>query len=101
MGIIQVHNLLSFIYLKQVKIFKILKDEYFSQITDMSIFLQEERKQVEEDLKKREEELTPLYHQVAVMFADLHDTPWRMQDKGCIHVRVVDIAWLIVIFSTL
>ena len=70
-------------------------------VTDMSVFLQEERKQVEEDLKKREEELTPLYHQVAVMFADLHDTPWRMQDKGCIHVRVVDIAWLFVIFSTL
>ena len=28
----------------------------------------------------------PMYHQVAVMFADLHDTAGRMQEKGCINV---------------
>ncbi|NXC46043.1 ACACB carboxylase, partial [Penelope pileata] len=32
----------------------------------------------------REELLLPLYCQVAVRFADLHDTPGRMQEKGVI-----------------
>ncbi|NWQ59325.1 ACACB carboxylase, partial [Neopipo cinnamomea] len=32
----------------------------------------------------REELLLPVYHQVAVCFADLHDTPGRMQEKGVI-----------------
>ncbi|NXO40372.1 ACACB carboxylase, partial [Locustella ochotensis] len=32
----------------------------------------------------REELLLPVYHQVAVRFADLHDTPGRMQEKGVI-----------------
>lgn len=27
-----------------------------------------------------------MYHQVAVRFADLHDTPGRMQEKGVITV---------------
>ena len=45
-----------------------------------------ERKKLEVSMKQREEIIKPLYHQVAVMFADLHDTPWRMQDKGCIGV---------------
>lgn len=30
----------------------------------------------------------PIYHQVAVQFADLHDTPGRMQEKGVITVSV-------------
>ncbi|NXG60343.1 ACACB carboxylase, partial [Hemiprocne comata] len=32
----------------------------------------------------REELLLPVYYQVAVRFADLHDTPGRMQEKGVI-----------------
>lgn len=36
---------------------------------------------------EREEFLLPIYHQVAVQFADLHDTPGRMQEKGVITVR--------------
>ncbi|NXT19294.1 ACAC carboxylase, partial [Syrrhaptes paradoxus] len=32
----------------------------------------------------REELLLPMYYQVAVCFADLHDTPGRMQEKGVI-----------------
>lgn len=38
-------------------------------------------------LSKREEHLLPLYHQVAIQFADLHDTAGRMQKKGVINVR--------------
>ncbi|TSL34519.1 Acetyl-CoA carboxylase [Bagarius yarrelli] len=34
--------------------------------------------------EKLEEFLLPIYHQVAVQFADLHDTPGRMQEKGVI-----------------
>lgn len=37
-------------------------------------------------MKEREEFLIPIYHQVAVQFADLHDTPGRMQEKGVINV---------------
>ncbi|KAM8960679.1 LOW QUALITY PROTEIN: acetyl-CoA carboxylase 2 [Pelodytes ibericus] len=43
-----------------------------------------ERKELEKKLKAREELLLPIYHQVAVKFADLHDTPGRMQEKGVI-----------------
>ncbi len=45
-----------------------------------------ERKELESKLKEREEFLLPIYHQVAVQFADLHDTPGRMQEKGVITV---------------
>ncbi|KAK1331292.1 hypothetical protein QTO34_009243 [Cnephaeus nilssonii] len=44
-----------------------------------------ERKELENKLKEREEFLLPIYHQVAVQFADLHDTPGRMQEKGVIN----------------
>ena len=35
-------------------------------------------------LKRREELLAPIYHTVAVHFADLHDTPIRMKEKNVI-----------------
>ncbi|KAI3372884.1 hypothetical protein L3Q82_023324 [Scortum barcoo] len=41
-------------------------------------------KELESKLKEREEFLLPIYHQVAVQFVDLHDTPGRMQEKGVI-----------------
>lgn len=37
-------------------------------------------------LHAREEHLLPLYHTVAVQFADLHDTAGRMKEKGVITV---------------
>ncbi|XP_032823616.2 acetyl-CoA carboxylase 1 isoform X2 [Petromyzon marinus] len=43
-----------------------------------------EKKELEGKLKEREEFLLPIYHQVAVKFADLHDTPGRMHEKGAI-----------------
>lgn len=46
-----------------------------------------EMKELEAQLKEREEQLLPIYHQVAVQFADLHDTPGRMLEKGVISVR--------------
>lgn len=45
-------------------------------------------KELENKLKEREEFLIPIYHQVAVQFADLHDTPGRMQEKGVITVSI-------------
>lgn len=47
-----------------------------------------DRKELETKLKEREEFLLPIYHQVAVQFADLHDTPGRMQEKGVITVSI-------------
>ncbi|XP_058850382.1 acetyl-CoA carboxylase-like isoform X2 [Acipenser ruthenus] len=43
-----------------------------------------ERRELESKQKAREEFLLPIYHQVAVQFVDLHDTPGRMQEKGAI-----------------
>lgn len=46
----------------------------------------DERTQVETAISDREKFLMPMYHQVAVHFADLHDTPERMHEKGVINV---------------
>ena len=46
----------------------------------------DERDLVDRQLKAREDLLSPMYHQVAVQFADLHDTPGRMLEKGVISV---------------
>lgn len=43
-----------------------------------------EKKQVESKLHERETYLMPMYHQVALSFANLHDTPVRMYEKACI-----------------
>ena len=43
-----------------------------------------DRNSIETEIKKRVEVLSPIYHQVAVQFADLHDTPTRMMAKGVI-----------------
>jgi len=45
---------------------------------------QEQHLQLEKQIVDREKFLMPMYHQVAVHFADLHDTPERMQEKGAI-----------------
>ncbi|XP_053135859.1 acetyl-CoA carboxylase 2 isoform X3 [Hemicordylus capensis] len=44
----------------------------------------EQRQELEKQLQGREDYLLPIFHQVAVQFADLHDTPGRMQEKGVI-----------------
>lgn len=42
--------------------------------------------ELEKKIAEREAVLLPMFHQVAVHFADLHDTPERMHEKGCISV---------------
>jgi len=54
-----------------------------SQLSDPNITA-EERMKLEARLKDREQQLLGMYHQVALSFADLHDTPVRMLDKGVI-----------------
>jgi len=44
----------------------------------------EERTELEAQIRKREQILEPMYRQVAVHFADLHDTPERMFEKNTI-----------------
>jgi len=39
---------------------------------------------LEGQLRVREQQLCPMYHQVALTFADLHDTPARMMEKNVI-----------------
>jgi hypothetical protein len=43
---------------------------------------------IEKKIIEREQLLKPMYHQIAVHFADLHDTPERMHDKGVIKVKL-------------
>lgn len=45
----------------------------------------EERAEIEAQIRKREQILEPMYRQVAIYFADLHDTPERMLEKNTIH----------------
>lgn len=47
----------------------------------------EDKLAVEKKITEREQLLRPMYHQIAVHFADLHDTPQRMHDKGVIKVN--------------
>ena len=51
----------------------------------MSAATAEERDSLEAKIKAREGILQPMYHQVAVHFADLHDTPEHMLEKNLIH----------------
>jgi len=44
----------------------------------------DEKRQVQAEIKAREQNLLPFYQTVAVQFADLHDTPGRMLAKGVI-----------------
>ncbi|KAK3859492.1 hypothetical protein Pcinc_034403 [Petrolisthes cinctipes] len=44
----------------------------------------EQQAAIRKKIKERQEHLLPTYHQVAVTFADLHDTPVRMLEKGVI-----------------
>lgn len=37
-------------------------------------------------MTEREQYLRPIYQQIAIHFADLHDTPERMLEKGVIQV---------------
>ncbi|KAJ3097342.1 acetyl-coenzyme-A carboxylase [Phlyctochytrium bullatum] len=46
---------------------------------------QEARAELQAKLEQREKQLLPVFHQVAVQFADLHDTPGRMLKKGAIN----------------
>ena len=47
----------------------------------------EKRAELQKKMKELEDKLAPSYHMVALMFADLHDTPGRMEEKGVISVR--------------
>lgn len=40
--------------------------------------------ELEQKINEREKYLMPVYHQVSIYFADLHDTPERMHEKGTI-----------------
>ena len=36
-------------------------------------------------IRRREQDLLPIYRQVALAFAEMHDTPTRMVAKGVLH----------------
>ena len=49
----------------------------------------EKLKELETSLETREKYLLPIYHQISVTFADLHDTPGRMMQKKVIR-NIID-----------
>ena len=55
--------------------------------TGVSELADKDRKDLEGQLKAREDLLLPIYHQVAVLFADLHDRAYGMLEKGVVSVR--------------
>ena len=59
-----------------------LKDKLKKGLTSLS---KDEIKSIEIELESRQNLLLPIYRQIAVQFADLHDTPGRMLTKGVIH----------------
>ncbi|ELK31457.1 Acetyl-CoA carboxylase 2 [Myotis davidii] len=70
----------------QIKAMKRIDPTYKKLVEQLGVadLSDKERKDLEGRLKAREELLLPIYHQVAVQFADLHDTPGRMLEKGVI-----------------
>lgn len=71
---------------------------YFETPTGTPELSPPDRKELETKLKEREEFLLPIYHQVAVQFADLHDTPGRMQEKGVITVSTLFLCCLVCMY---
>ncbi|TPP63506.1 Acetyl-CoA carboxylase 2 [Fasciola gigantica] len=53
--------------------------------SDASLSMNERIHQLQMALEARQKELRPYYHQVACTFADLHDTPGRLQSRGLVH----------------
>lgn len=49
----------------------------------------EEATKVKAETSTREKTLLPLYNQIALQFADLHDRPNRMKAKGAIREALV------------
>lgn len=47
-----------------------------------------EAPKLKEEIAQREKLLTPIFHQIAVHFGDLHDRPGRMQAKGVIRKTI-------------
>ncbi|XP_065833896.1 acetyl-CoA carboxylase-like isoform X2 [Oscarella lobularis] len=54
------------------------------RIRATKVFLDEGRRELAKQLDARHKELESAYHEVAFLFADLHDKPGRMQEKGVI-----------------
>uniref|UniRef100_A0A673CY40 acetyl-CoA carboxylase n=1 Tax=Sphaeramia orbicularis TaxID=375764 RepID=A0A673CY40_9TELE len=59
-------------------------DSVYASLAEQLELSEKQCRELEAKLKAREEFLMPIYHQVAVQFVDLHDTPGRMQEKGAI-----------------
>ncbi|KAI8847215.1 acetyl-CoA carboxylase [Chytridium lagenaria] len=57
------------------------------RLRDTSLLV-EARADLQAQIDQREKQLLPVFHQVAVQFADLHDTPGRMLKKGAISAVV-------------
>jgi len=62
-------------------------DETYRKLKEQTVndkLSPEDRAAFKAKMDKREKELLPVYHQVALHFADLHDTAGRMKEKGVI-----------------
>lgn len=75
---------------KLVQVMKRLDREYgqlLEQVSDKSLSF-EAKQEVQVKLQAREKALLPIYEQISVSFAELHDRPGRMLAKDCIRAIV-------------
>ncbi|XP_022081008.1 acetyl-CoA carboxylase-like isoform X4 [Acanthaster planci] len=70
----------------QVKVMRRIDETCISLLSEIAApgINREEKAALEKKLKDREDFLLPIYHTVAVQFADLHDRAGRMQEKQVI-----------------
>lgn len=65
-------------------VYRKLKEKLQADADKIRVLSAEERAEAKTAVEKREKELLPMYYQVALHFADLHDTAGRMKEKGVI-----------------
>lgn len=91
---------------EQVKAFKATQParERSSSITPVQPVPEREKpkelKELETKIQERENLLLPMFHQVSIHFADLHDTPERMLEKGAISVSGLILNRLVLYFPS-
>ncbi|KYQ93773.1 acetyl-CoA carboxylase [Tieghemostelium lacteum] len=60
-------------------------DKEIGLATSINGGLDQNQRNIKQQIQQREKELLGIYQQIAIKFADLHDTPGRMKAKGVIH----------------
>ena len=85
-GVLEAEGLCSVKFRKktQVVVMARIDAEYKALSEQLATATGADKKAIAAKMNARYDALAPMYHQVGVQFADLHDTPGRMKAKDCI-----------------